>query len=76
MVDGRRPGYLDPHAGPEHLVVQQYLPQGARGRVIYRPSRQGEEAEIADRLEEWDRRLGCPGRGDPPGSVEGASRLT
>ena len=63
LVDGRRPGYLDPHAGPEHLVVQQYLPQEALGRVIYRPSRQGEEAEIADRLEEWDRRLGRPRRG-------------
>ena len=57
LVDGRRPDYLDPHAGPEHLVPQQYLPEEAIGRVIYRPTRQGKEAEIADRLAEWDRRL-------------------
>ena len=57
-VDGRSPGYLDPHAGREHLVKQQYLPEEARGRPIYQPTRQGKEAEIADRLEEWDRQLG------------------
>ena len=65
-VDGRPPGYLDPHAGPEHLVDQQYLPEEARGHPIYRPTRQGRETEIANRLEEWDRRLGRPSRGTPP----------
>ena len=66
LVDGRPPGYRDPHAGEEHLVAQQYLPQEALGRVIYRPSRQGKEAEIADRLTGWDRRLGRPPRGPAP----------
>ena len=66
LVDGRRPGYRDPHAGQEHLVAQQYLPDEALGRDIYRPTRQGKEAEIADRLEGWDRRLRRPLRGPAP----------
>ena len=65
-VDGRPPGYLDPHAGPEHLVDQQYLPDEARGHPIYQPTRQGRETEIADRLDEWDHRLGRPRRGAAP----------
>ena len=66
LVDGRRPGYRDPHAGQEHLVAQQYLPEEALGRVIYSPTRQGREAEVADRLDEWDRLLGRPPRRAPP----------
>ena len=65
-VDGRPPGYLNPHAGPDHLIGQQYLPDEALGSTLYRPTRQGKEAEIADRLEEWDRRLGRPRRHNPP----------
>ena len=67
MVDGSPPGYHDPHAGPDHLSDQQYLPEEARGRSIYRPTRQGREAEIADRLDEWDARLRRPPRKTPPG---------
>ena len=63
IVDGRRPGYQDPHEGREHFVAQQYLPDEVLGRVLYRPTRQGTEGEIADRLGEWDRRLGRPRRG-------------
>ena len=67
LVDGRAPGYRDPHAGREHLIAQQYLPDEALGRVIYAPTRQGKEAEIADRLAGWDRRLRRPPRGLAPG---------
>ncbi|MDE0170380.1 MAG: replication-associated recombination protein A [bacterium] len=66
LVDGRRPGYRDPHAGQEHVVAQQYLPEEALGRVIYSPTRQGREAELADRLDEWDRLLGRPPRRATP----------
>jgi len=62
-VDGRPPDYLNPHTGADHLIDQQYLPDEAVGRIIYRPTRQGREAETAERLEEWDRRLSRPPRG-------------
>ena len=65
-VDGRPPGYLNPHTGEDHLIEQQYLPAEAAGRIIYRPTRQGKEAETADRIEEWDRRLGRPPRRGKP----------
>ena len=65
LVDGRAPGYRDPHAGREHLIAQQYLPDEALGRDIYRPTRQGKEAEIADRLAAWDRRLRRAPRSTP-----------
>ena len=66
QVDGRPAGYSDPHAGPGHLVRQAYLPEQMEGRVLYRPTRQGREAGIADRLEEWDTALGRPTRSTIP----------
>ena len=65
-VDRRRPGYQDPHAGPEHLVKQQYLPDNAPDSPIYRPTTKGREAEIAARLEEWDRRMERSSRDGSP----------
>ncbi len=59
-VDGRRPGYRDPHAGPDHFVKQRYLPDGLDFDPFYRPTTQGREAEITERLDEWDRRRGRP----------------
>ncbi len=59
-VDGRRSSYRDPHQGPDHLIDQQYLPDDVPDLPIYRPTRQGREAEIADRLQEWDNWLGRP----------------
>ena len=56
-VDGGAPGYVYPHDHADHVAAQQYLPDAAAGRVIYRPTRQGAEAEIADRLGELDARL-------------------
>ena len=61
-VDGRAPGYLNPHDFPDHLVEQAYLPPEAEGMVFYRPTCQGAEAETARRLAEWDARLGRPPR--------------
>ena len=70
-VDGTPPGYLDPHRGAGHLVPQQYLPDQVVGKTLYRPTRQGREADIADRLEEWDRALGRPARGARPEDQDG-----
>ena len=61
-VDGRPATYVDPHTEPGHIAAQGYLPEEARTRTIFVPTRQGKEAEIADRLAEWDRLLGRPAR--------------
>ncbi len=56
-VDGGAPGYVYPHDHPDHLAVQQYLPDEADGRVLYHPTEQGAEAAIAARVRDWDERL-------------------
>ncbi|HEY4727590.1 MAG TPA: replication-associated recombination protein A [Actinomycetes bacterium] len=53
-------GYVYPHDHPDHWVAQRYLPEGLRGGY-YRPSDQGQEAQLA---EAWRRRTQPP---DPPG---------
>jgi putative ATPase len=53
-------GYVYPHDHPGHWVAQRYLPEGLRGGY-YRPSDQGQEAQLA---EAWRRRTQPP---DPPG---------
>ncbi len=50
---GHGKGYLYPHAFDEHWVKQQYLPDGLVGREFYKPSDQGYEAQIAERLKKW-----------------------
>ncbi len=47
---GRGKGYLYPHDYPGHFVSQVYLPEE---RIFYRPSDQGEEKKIAERLQHW-----------------------
>ncbi|NIN63210.1 MAG: hypothetical protein GTO63_00535, partial [Anaerolineae bacterium] len=37
----------------EHHVGQQYLPDALLGTYFYRPSSQGYEAQIEDRLARW-----------------------
>jgi putative ATPase len=44
---GRGKGYQYPHDFPGHYVQQEYLPQQ---RVYYRPTEQGEEKRIKERL--------------------------
>ena len=59
---GHGDGYRYPHDYPEALVPQQYLPDAATGRVIYRPGDQGDEAGLAERVVEADKQLGRPTR--------------
>ncbi len=50
---GHGKGYQYPHSFPGHHTGQQYLPTSMLGRVFYRPSTQGYEAEVVERLERW-----------------------
>ena len=52
---GHGKGYLYPHSFDGHWVRQQYLPEGLIGRNFYKPSDQGYEKEIADRLKKWQK---------------------
>jgi putative ATPase len=61
---GHGDGYLYPHDHPGGIVPQQYLPDEAGGRVIFRPSREGYEERLAERLAEIDRRMGRRERGE------------
>jgi len=50
---GHGQGYIYPHTQPDHHVGQGYLPDDLLGTYFYRPSDQGYEAEVIDRLERW-----------------------
>ncbi len=50
---GHGKGYQYPHEAPDHFLPQQYLPRSLLGTYFYRPSEQGYEAEVKDRLERW-----------------------
>ena len=50
---GHGKGYEYPHSFPEHHTGQQYLPTALLGRVFYKPSDQGYEAGVAERVERW-----------------------
>jgi len=47
---GHGQGYQYPHNFPHHWVSQQYLPDKVMGKKIYKPSDEGREKEIAQRL--------------------------
>jgi putative ATPase len=49
-------GYQYPHDLPEAFADQDYLPEGLKGRMYYRPTDRGLEVEIGRRLKEWRRR--------------------
>ena len=59
---GHGEGYRYPHDHPDHIVRQRYLPEGLTVDPIYRPTSQGDEADVAERLAEWDQALGRPNR--------------
>jgi len=61
-VLGHGAGYVYPHDHPGGLAAQQYLPDAARDRILYRPGDIGAETAIAERLAEIDRRMGRSGR--------------
>ncbi len=44
---GHGEGYLYPHAYRDHWVAQQYLPDALQGKIFYKPSDQGYEAQLA-----------------------------
>ena len=52
---GHGKGYLYPHNFPGHWVEQRYLPEGVRGGW-YKPTLQGYEKVIAERLKEMRKR--------------------
>lgn len=50
---GHGEGYLYPHAYKDHWVAQQYLPSSLQGKIYYKPSSQGYEAKIKDKVESY-----------------------
>ncbi len=50
---GHGKGYLYPHDREGHFVPQQYLPKELLGTYFYRPSEEGYEAQVRERLERW-----------------------
>jgi putative ATPase len=52
---GHGQGYIYPHEQPNHHIGQQYLPKDLLGTYFYRPSDQGYEAQVQDRLDRWRR---------------------
>jgi putative ATPase len=50
---GHGKGYQYPHEGPNHYLPQQYLPRDLLGTYFYKPTNQGYEAEVVERLEKW-----------------------
>ena len=50
---GHGQGYEYPHDHPGHHVGQQYLPGPLLGTTFYRPSEEGYEVQVRERLERW-----------------------
>jgi putative ATPase len=50
---GHGEGYQYPHDQPDHFLPQQYLPEPLLGTYFYRPSDQGYEAQVQERLVRW-----------------------
>jgi putative ATPase len=61
-VLGHGEGYRYPHDHSGHVVRQQYLPDEASDAIVFHPTDQGDEAELARRLKKTDERLGKPSR--------------
>jgi putative ATPase len=53
---GHGEGYKYPHDYPGHYVSQQYLPNQLQHRHYYKPSDQGYEKLIKERLAKWRER--------------------
>ncbi len=68
---GHGKGYLYPHEFEGHFIPQQYLPTSVLGSHFYKPSEEGYEKQIAERVQRWrkaqDQALG---QEKPPDSVE------
>lgn len=49
---GHGAGYRYPHAYTEHWIAQPYLPESLKGRIFYRPGNQGQEAQLAEQVQQ------------------------
>jgi putative ATPase len=56
-------GYAYPHDAPDRFVPDANLPEPLGRPVFYQPTREGREAEIAERLAAWRRRRREPDEG-------------
>ncbi len=50
---GHGKGYQYPHEFPDHFVAQQYLPTNLLGKTFYKPSEQGREKQVAEKVAKW-----------------------
>ena len=50
---GHGKDYIYPHEYDGHFVAQQYLPKRLLGTYFYQPGREGYEAQVISRLEQW-----------------------
>ncbi len=48
---GHGGGYRYPHDYPGHFIEQDYLPEGIKDKIIYRPTNQGREKQLRSYLE-------------------------
>jgi putative ATPase len=55
-------GYRYPHDEAGAVIEQQYLPDEAQDRILYRPKLEGDEAALAERIRLIDERLRKRGR--------------
>lgn len=56
-VLGHGAEYRYPHDFPNHIVAQEYLPDGYEHMRFYSPTQQGAERVLAERMEWWQHRL-------------------
>jgi putative ATPase len=54
---GHGADYRNPHAFPDHVVAQDYLPDALRDARFYEPVDHGHEKTVRQRLAWWERRL-------------------
>jgi putative ATPase len=50
--------YQYPHRDPSGILPQQYLPDGVKQEILFRPGSRGDEDALRERLEQIDARLG------------------
>ncbi|HTP01622.1 MAG TPA: AAA family ATPase [Anaerolineales bacterium] len=71
---GHGKDYVYPHEFEGHFIPQQYLPRRLLGTYFYKPSEQGYETQVANRLEMWRKAqrkaLGFERREDVPDLTE------
>lgn len=53
-------GYKYAHDYPGHIVEQKHMPAELEGRKYYKPTEQGYEKVISERLKNWRNKLGLP----------------